>query len=77
MSASQSNVDPSARLLTPEGLPLAIIAISCIFLGLSLITVSLRTYIRYTKGIFGLDDAFMVIGTVCLALHTLNQVTPC
>jgi hypothetical protein len=77
MSAPQSNVDPSARLLTPEGLPLAIIAISCIFLGLSLLAVSLRTYIRFTKGIFGLDDAFMLIGTVRLTLPTLTEVAPC
>jgi hypothetical protein len=66
----QSTIDPSARLITPEGLPLAILAISCIFLGLSLIAVSLRTYIRFTKGIFGLDDAFMAIGTVRLPFFT-------
>ena len=53
--------------MAPEGLPLAIIVISFIFLGLSLVAVGLRTYIRLKKQTFGLDDAFMAIGTVRLA----------
>ncbi|KAJ4311534.1 hypothetical protein N0V94_007906 [Neodidymelliopsis sp. IMI 364377] len=64
MSAPTNNVDPSLRLITPDGLPLAIIIISCIFLGMSLVTVSLRTYIRLKKRTFGVDDAFMVVGTI-------------
>jgi hypothetical protein len=64
MSAPTNDVDPSLRLITPDGLPLAIIIISCIFLGVSLVTVSLRTYIRLKKRTFGVDDAFMVVGTV-------------
>ena len=67
MSTSSNGIDPSARLIVPEGLPLVIIVISSIFLGLSLFTVSLRTYIRLKKGTFGLDDAFMTIGTVRLS----------
>ena len=66
MTLSTAGVDPSARLIAPTGLPLAIIVISFIFLGLSLVAVSLRTYIRLRKRIFGLDDAFMAIGTVRL-----------
>jgi hypothetical protein len=27
----------------------------------------LRTFIRFKKGILGLEDVFMVIGTVCLS----------
>ncbi|UPX20268.1 uncharacterized protein EKO05_0010507 [Ascochyta rabiei] len=64
MSAPSVDIDPSARLITPNGLPLAIIVISVIFLSLSLVTVSLRTYIRLKKGTYGLDDAFMTIGRI-------------
>jgi hypothetical protein len=53
-----------ARIITPDGLPLTIIILSCIFLGLSIVLVSLRTYIRLTKGTFGLDDAFVASGCV-------------
>lgn len=66
MATSSKDIDPSGRLITPEGLPLAIIIISFIFLALSLVAVSLRTYIRLKKRTFGLDDAFMAIGTVRL-----------
>ncbi|KAF1932205.1 uncharacterized protein M421DRAFT_1862 [Didymella exigua CBS 183.55] len=58
------NVDPDARIIAPDGLPLTIIVISCVFLGLSIISVSLRAYVRLVKGTFGLDDAFVAIGTV-------------
>jgi len=62
---ASNDVDPSARLIALDGLPLAIVVISSIFFIASIITVSLRTYIRLKKGIFGLEDIFMVIGTVC------------
>jgi hypothetical protein len=61
---ASNNVDPSARLIALDGLPLAIVVISLIFFVASIVTVSLRTYIRLKKGIFGLEDTFMVIGTV-------------
>lgn len=67
MATPSNDVDPSARLIAPDGLPLAIIVISFIFFALSIVTVALRTFIRIKKGIFGLEDAFMVIGTVRLA----------
>lgn len=57
-------VDPNARLIQPDGFPLAILTISCVFLGLSILTVSLRTYTRIARGIFGLDDGFVLAGTV-------------
>lgn len=57
-------VDPDARIIAPDGLPLSIIIISCIFLGLSIVSVCLRTYVRLAKGTFGLDDAFMASGSV-------------
>ena len=65
MATPVNDVDPSARLIAPDGLPLAIIVISSIFFALSIVTVALRTYIRIKKRIFGLEDAFMVVGTVC------------
>jgi hypothetical protein len=61
---ASNGVDPSARLIALDGLPLAIVVISSIFFIASIITVSLRTYIRLKKRIFGLEDTFMVIGTV-------------
>ena len=61
---NNSNVDPDARIIAPDGLPLTIIIISCIFLGLSIVAVSLRTHVRLAKGSFGLDDAFMASGAV-------------
>ena len=64
MAAPVNDVDPSARLIAPDGLPLAIIVISSIFFALSIVTVALRTYIRIKKRIFGLEDGFMVVGTV-------------
>lgn len=72
MATPTSDVDPSARLITPDGLPLAIIAISSIFFMLSVVTVALRTFIRIKKRIFGLEDTFMVIGTVCLSLRVCS-----
>lgn len=65
MAAPMNDVDPSARLIAPDGLPLAIIVISSIFFALSIVTVALRTFIRIKRRIFGLEDAFMVVGTVC------------
>lgn len=64
-------MNPNARLIEPHGLPLAILIITSIFLGLSVLTVSLRTCTRLTKGIFGLDDTFIVIGTVSI-IHLLS-----
>jgi hypothetical protein len=72
MSTPTSDVDQSARLISPDGLPLAIIIISSIFFALSIVTVALRTFIRIKKGILGLEDVFMVIGTVCLSLRVFD-----
>lgn len=58
------NVDPKARIVAPDGLPLAIIIASSVFLGLSIIAVALRTYVRLAKGTFGLDDAVMGVAVV-------------
>lgn len=63
---ASNGVDPNARLIPLDGLPLAIVVVSLIFFFASIITVSLRTFIRLKKGIFGWEDGFMVIGTVSL-----------
>jgi hypothetical protein len=73
MATSSHDVDPSARFITPNGLPLAVIVLSCIFLFISIVTVGLRTFIRLKKGIYSLDDAFMTIGTVCLRSNTMAR----
>lgn len=67
-------VDPNARIISPNGLPLAILVLSAVFLGLSLVTVALRTYTRLAKGIFGWDDTFVLIGSVSL---TTPRCTAC
>ena len=64
--AMSTAVDPTARTIPLDGLPLAILTISCVFLGLSIIAVSLRTYARLASNIFGFDDAFIILGTVSL-----------
>jgi hypothetical protein len=71
-----STVDPTLRTITPDGLPLAILILSTVFLGLSIIAVGLRTYIRIVKGAFGLDDVFMVAGCVSLPVsnNTLHHI---
>jgi len=73
MAAPMNDVDLSARLIAPDGLPLAIIVISSIFFALSIVTVALRTYIRIKKRIFGLEDAFMVVGTVRYPYYYLTS----
>ncbi|KAL6703425.1 hypothetical protein ACN47E_009684 [Coniothyrium glycines] len=65
-----SIVDSSARLIHPNGLTLIMLILSCIFLGLSIVTVSMRTIARFRKGTFGWDDAFMIIGTTVYTLAT-------
>jgi hypothetical protein len=69
-----SNVDPDARIIAPDGLPLTIIIVSCVFLGLSVLAVSLRTYVRLAKDTFGLDDAFMASGVVRPISHIFNNL---
>lgn len=63
-------INPNQTFIQPDGLPLAILIISSIFWLLSAITVSLRTYTRLVKGIFGLDDAFIIVGTAVYTAAT-------
>ncbi|CRK24752.1 hypothetical protein BN1723_013378 [Verticillium longisporum] len=64
MMDAANPVDPNLRSLTPVHLPLAIIVVSSIFLFLSIIAVGLRTYVRITDRVFGLDDGLMAAGAV-------------
>ncbi|KAI1763612.1 hypothetical protein GGR53DRAFT_531365 [Hypoxylon sp. FL1150] len=57
-------VDTSARYIPLQGLSLAIVVVSSIFLILSVLAVSGRTYIRYSERVFGLDDGLMLFGTI-------------
>lgn len=66
MATPSNGVDPTARLIAPNGLPLAVIVLSSIFLFLSLVAVGLRTFVRIRKGTYALDDFFMTVGTVRL-----------
>lgn len=59
-----TTVDPDLRILEPQGLPLAIIIVSSIFLVISVLCVGLRTRVRLVEGTFGLDDGLMLAGTV-------------
>ena len=47
-----------------DGLTTTIMVISCTFLGVSLIAISLRTYVRLSRNLFRLDDGFMIAGAV-------------
>ncbi|KAF1849264.1 cytochrome P450 [Cucurbitaria berberidis CBS 394.84] len=69
-TAMSTTVNPNERIIPLDGLPLAILAISCVFWVLSVITVSMRAYTRISKAIFGLDDAFMVAGTIVYTAAT-------
>lgn len=57
-------IDPNARAIRPQGFPLTVLILSFVFLALSLLAVGLRTYIRVSKRIFGIDDACLSAGAV-------------
>ncbi|KAK1988214.1 hypothetical protein LZ30DRAFT_700019 [Colletotrichum cereale] len=59
-----ATVDPNLRYLEPQGLPLAIIIISAIFLVISVLCVGIRTCVRLAEGTFGVDDGLMLAGTI-------------
>lgn len=57
-------LDPNGRYMEPDGFPLTVLSISFVFLALSVLAVGLRSYIRLSKHIFGIDDAFLAGGAV-------------
>lgn len=50
--------------MEPDGFPLIVLSISFVFLALSMLTVGLRSYIRLSKNMFGIDDACLAAGAV-------------
>ena len=64
-----AEADPVGEYSRLDGLTTAIMVISCAFLGLSLIAISLRTYVRLSRSLFRLDDGFMIAGAVSYFLH--------
>lgn len=68
-------VEDDARTVTLSGLSLAIFVVSLVCLGLSLLSVGLRTYIRIFDNVFGLDDGLILAGavrptsTLCALMH--------
>ncbi|KAI1386874.1 uncharacterized protein F4822DRAFT_431740 [Hypoxylon trugodes] len=62
-----ATVDPNAKFIPLEGLSLAIVVVSLVFLFFSALTVGGRTYVRLINGVFGLDDNLMVFGTFVYA----------
>ena len=59
-------VSPDARSGAPEGVALAIMVVSPTFLGLSVLAVAARTYVRLTDGTFAADDCLLIGGLVSL-----------
>ncbi|OAG02808.1 uncharacterized protein CC84DRAFT_1098035 [Paraphaeosphaeria sporulosa] len=57
-------LDPNGRYMEPDGFPLTVLAISFVFLALSVLAVGLRSYIRLSRHMFGIDDAFLAAGAV-------------
>lgn len=55
---------PEATFIHPEGLAAATLIITCALFLLSILTVSLRTYVRLSDRCFGLDDGLMFGGLV-------------
>jgi hypothetical protein len=63
------DVPPDARFITPPvGLPLAVITTGTIFNVFSVLFAGIRTYVRWTDRVFGLDDGLMVAGAVSTRL---------
>lgn len=56
--------DVDATILPLEGFPLAIFVVSLVCLGISTITIALRTYVRINDNAFGWDDKLIVLGLV-------------
>ncbi|CAH0046321.1 unnamed protein product [Clonostachys solani] len=68
-----SGGDPD-QLPAPVGFAAVILAVTCALAGLSIITVSLRTIVRISDKLFGLDDSLMLVGLPGTAICTSNQV---
>lgn len=66
-------VDANLRFVQPEGLALAIIIVSLVFLFFSLLSVGIRIYIRQSDNALGLDD-WLVLGGVVCSIHCIPSL---
>lgn len=57
-------IEDDVRTVSLSGLSLAIFVVSLVCLALSLLSVGLRTYIRVSDSVFGLDDGLILAGVV-------------
>lgn len=62
-------INEDVRFLRPTGLALAILVVSILCLAASVVSVALRTYLRLLERVFGVDDALILAGLVCLPIH--------
>ena len=56
-------MDPTARLVEPEGVALGIIVVSPIFLFFSVLAVAARIYVRVTEKVTSIDD-YLLLGSL-------------
>lgn len=57
------SVDPAARTVQPEGVALAIVVVSPIFLFFSILAVAARIYVRVTENVTSIDD-YLLLGSL-------------
>lgn len=68
-------VSESARSVTPEGVALAIVVASPTFLGLSILAVTARAYVRFLEATISLDD-FLLIGGLVSDERAVDEFFP-
>jgi hypothetical protein len=75
--AMSTAIPSDARFIQPTGLPLAILIVSCVIWVLSVVGVSARTYTRIVTRALGVDDAFIIFGTVSISpdRHAYRHLT--
>ncbi|VUC37041.1 unnamed protein product [Clonostachys rosea] len=71
---SATGPDPLPLHVAPTGFAAAILAVTCSLAILSIVTVFLRSVVRVSDKLFGLDDALMVAGLPGTAMCTSNRV---
>lgn len=73
-------MDPGARFVQPEGVALAIVVVSPIFLFFSVLAVAARVYVRVTEKVTSIDDYLLLgslVNTFALSLPvTLSHLGP-
>ena len=57
------SVDPAARTVQTEGVALAIVVVSPIFLFFSILAVAARIYVRVTENVMSIDD-YLLLGSL-------------